>query len=342
MSKKILIVDDEPNNLSVLRQVLSPAGYHLAFAKNGKEALIAAQKHQPDLVLLDIMMPEMDGYEVCTRLKENPSFLLTPVIFVTAMDDIENEAKGFDAGAVDYITKPVSPSVVLARVATHLSLVHTGELERVQKEAIAMLGKAGHYNDTDTGVHIWRMADYAAAMARAAGWSEENVELIRNAAPMHDTGKIGIPDEILKAPRKLLPQEWIVMKRHTEIGYEILTKGHTRLFKLAAEIALNHHEKWNGAGYPAGLQGEQIPESARITAIADVLDALTMERPYKQPWTLEEALEEIKKSSGQHFDPHLIKLLAQIEPQIRNIKACWDCHEIKSNLLPNSVRFNCF
>lgn len=327
MPKKILVVDDEPNNLNVLRQILMPEGYHLAFAKNGAEALIAATKHKPDLILLDVMMPEMDGYEVCSRLKRNPAFLLTPIIFITAMDDIENEAKGFEVGAVDYISKPVSSPVVLARVATHLSLIHVAELEAIQREAIDMLGEAGHYNDTDTGVHIWRMADYAATLAKAAGWLNEQVELIRSAAPMHDTGKIGIPDEILKAPRKLTPKEWETMKLHTVIGHGILVSGHTSLFQMAAEIALHHHERWDGCGYPNGLSGEEIPESARIVAVADVLDALTMKRPYKDAWSIDDALEEIRRSSGGHFEPRIVDLLNRVEPEIRDIKTKWDNKE---------------
>jgi putative two-component system response regulator len=202
MQKKLLAVDDEPNNLQVLRQILRN-DYQMIFAPNGVKAVEAAVKHLPDLILLDIMMPDMNGYEVCKKLKANLSTNAIPVIFVTAMSEVEDEARGFDVGAVDYIQKPVSGPILLRRVETHLSLVRVQELEKSHKQAVFMLGEAGHYNDTDTGDHIWRMAAYARAIASAAGWDDEALEHIELAAPMHDTGKIGTPDFILQAPRKL-------------------------------------------------------------------------------------------------------------------------------------------
>ena len=321
---KILIVDDEKSNLDLLRQILKEY-YNLVFARDGQSALESSVKHKPDLILLDIMMPGIDGYEVCRRLKKDNSITAKiPVIFVTAMGEIEDEHHGFNAGAVDYITKPVSASIVLARVKTHLSLVRTEELEIIQRAAIHMLGEAGHYNDTDTGVHIWRMAAYSAAIARAIGWSTSKYEMIELAAPMHDTGKIGIPDNILKAPRKLTSEEWVVMRKHTTIGYSILKKSDTPLFQMAADIALCHHEKWNGSGYPKGLSGEKIPESARIVAIADVFDALTMKRVYKEQWSIDKALETIQKDSGLHFDPELVETFFSLTSEIRAIKEKWD------------------
>ncbi len=215
--KKILVVDDEPNNLQVLRQILKDH-YQLIFASSGEKALEATAKHKPNLILLDIMMSDMNGYEVCEQLKADEQSKNIPVIFITAMRDLEDEVRGFNAGAVDYIQKPVSAPIVMKRVKTHLSLVRAQELEESQKKAIYMLGEAGHYNDTDTGVHIWRMAAYARVLTEAAGWSEEQAELLELAAPMHDTGKIGIPDSILKAPRKLTPDEWDNMKQHCQIG----------------------------------------------------------------------------------------------------------------------------
>lgn len=322
MNKKILIVDDEPNNLQVLRAILKDH-YSLIFAPNGEKALEAANKHQPDLVLLDIMMPGMNGYEVCQHLKKNSNTESIPVIFVTAMSEVEDEAQGFDVGAVDYIQKPVSGPIVLRRVQTHLSLVRAKELEESQLEAIFMLGEAGHYNDNDTGVHIWRMSAYCHALAKAADWSDKQAERLQLAAPMHDTGKMGIPDAILKAPRKLTPEEWVIMKTHTTIGAEILGKSHTPIFKLAAEIAHYHHEKWDGTGYPCGLADTAIPESARIVAVADVFDALTMVRPYKSAWSVEDALAELNLLAGSHLDPRLVDLFELILPDIMIIKEEW-------------------
>ena len=323
MLKKILIVDDEPNNLQLLRQILK-GKFQLIFANCGLKALSAAQEHLPDLILLDIMMPDLNGYQVCEKLKANSLTKDIPVIFVTAMSDVDDEAKGFDVGAVDYIQKPISGAIVLRRVQTHLSLVKVNELEKVQKDTVFMLGEAGHYNDNDTGAHIWRMAAYSRALASAAGWSDEMAELMELAAPMHDTGKIGIPDEILKAPRKLTPEEWVIMKQHTQIGADILNKSDSKLINLASEIALSHHEKWDGSGYPNNLVGEAIPESGRIVAITDVFDALSMKRPYKDAWPLENVIEEIVKSSGSAFDPRLVDIFQQIFPQILEIKQAWD------------------
>lgn len=321
-SYKVLLVDDEPNNLKVLQQILKDH-FQLIFAINGEKALAAAKEHYPDIILLDIMMPDMDGYQVCKQLKADPLTTNIPVIFVTAMGEIEDEAHGFDVGAVDYIQKPVSAPIVLRRVQTHLSLVRVDELDELAKAAIRMLGEAGHYNDPYTGEHIWRMAAYSVAIARAAGWTPAQVGMIELAAPTHDTGKIGIPHSILKAPRPLNPDEWEIMKTHAQIGYEILSKSDNPVFKMAAEVARYHHEKWDGSGYPLGLAGEDIPEAARIVAIADVFDALTTQRPYKKPWSLDETLQTMKQGSGSHFDPHLLDFFLQIMPEILNIKATW-------------------
>ena len=321
-SYKVLLVDDDPNNLKVLQQILKEH-FQLIFAINGEKALQAAKEHSPDIILLDIMMPDMDGFQVCWRLKADPATAGIPVIFVTAMGELEDEARGFDAGAVDYIQKPVSGPIVLRRVQTHLSLVKADELDNLARAAIKMLGDAGHYNDPYTGEHIWRMADYSAAIARAAGWKTSQVEMIELAAPTHDTGKIGIPHGILKAARRLDAEEWAIMKTHSQIGYDILSKTDNPVFKMAAEIARYHHEKWDGSGYPMGLSGENIPEAARIVAIADVFDALTTKRPYKEPWPLEETLKVMKEISGSHFEPRLLAIFLDIMPEILRIKAIW-------------------
>jgi len=322
----LLIVDDEPLNLAVMRGILAN-DYSLVFARNGAQALTVAAKCAPSLVLLDVQMPGMDGYTVCRALKGDPATEPIPVIFVTGLTDVGNEAEGFAAGAVDYIVKPVSPPIVLARVRTHLSLVRTATLEKSYRDAIGMLGAAGHYNDADTGVHIWRMAAYGRELALAIGWSAEQAKLLELAAPMHDTGKIGIPDAILRKPGKLDAGEWEVMKTHCRIGYDVLSRSDAPVFQLAAEVALRHHEKWDGSGYPDGLAGEAIPESARIVALADVFDALSMVRPYKKAWPLKRIVEMIRDSAGSHFEPRLVEAFGDLLPHIQELKAEWDARE---------------
>ncbi len=334
----ILVVDDTPQNIDVLKSILVPT-YNIKAAINGELALQIAGSHQPDLILLDVMMPGLDGYEVCQRLKANPDTCDIPVIFVTALAETEQEEKGLALGAVDYLTKPVNPAIVVARVKTHLTLANqqratreaviarTRELAESQRSAIFMLGQAGHYNDTDTGVHIWRMAAYAAELARRAGWSVEDAALLELAAPMHDTGKIGIPDEILKAERKLSTEEMEIMKSHAEIGRDILSMSGTPLFELAAEVALCHHERWDGTGYPQGLKGKEIPESARIVAIADVFDALTMRRPYKEAWSTQKGIEFVLEQAGTHFDPSMVDLFKTHFDSILEIKESWNARE---------------
>jgi putative two-component system response regulator len=212
-------------------------------------------------------------------------------------------------------------------VKAHLSLVRATQLERSYRDAIYMLGEAGHYNDNDTGVHIWRIGAYARELAHAAGWNCADAELLEFAATMHDTGKIGIPDAVLQKPAALDAQEWEIMKRHCQIGYDILSKSDAPIFKLAAEIALSHHEKWDGSGYPNGLIGTAIPESVRIVAVADVFDALTMRRPYKQAWSMEKAFALIKEESGRHFDPDVVRIFFEIQQKIIEIRAEWDQRE---------------
>lgn len=318
----LLVVDDEPNNLAVMRQILE-GHYPLVFARNGREALAAVAKHHPALVLLDIQMPDMDGYTVCRAIQANPLWADIPVIFVTALSEVGNEAMGFEAGAVDYIAKPVSPVLVRARVRTHISLVKAAQLNQSYHDAVSMLGEAGHFNDTDTGEHIWRMAEYAAHLAQEAGWSAEQCQLMRLAAPMHDTGKLGIPDSLLRKPGKLDAKEWEIMKTHSRIGHDILCKSHAPVFQMAAEIALHHHERWDGSGYPDGLAGTAIPESARIVAVADVFDALSMKRPYKEPWPIDRVMATIRESAGTHFEPRLVDLFENARPAIQRIQEHW-------------------
>ncbi|AUB82859.1 HD-GYP domain-containing protein [Candidatus Thiodictyon syntrophicum] len=319
----LLLVDDEVTNLANLRAILA-GEYPLMLARSGAEAIGLAVKHQPALILLDIQMPELDGYAVCRALKADPRTEAIPVIFVTALSEVGNEEAGFAAGGVDYLIKPVSAGIVRARVRTHLSLVNTKELEKRSRDAIFMLGKAGHYNDADTGAHIWRMAAYARELAATIGWSPAECDLLELAAAMHDTGKIGIPDAILRKPGKLDPDEWTAMKTHCVIGFSILSSSEAPVFRLAAEIARYHHERWDGSGYLEGLAGEAIPESARIVAVADVFDALSMKRPYKEAWPLEQVMATLRAGAGSHFDPSLIAAFEGCLPRILELKADWD------------------
>lgn len=319
---RLLLVDDEPTNLQVLRHVLQ-ADYRLLFATDGARALQVAREQQPQLILLDIMMPGMDGYAVCRALKADPATAGIPVIFVTALNDSQDETAGFDAGAVDYITKPVSPPVVRARVRNHLSLVRVDELRETRLQIVQRLGRAAEYKDNETGLHVIRMSHFSQLLALAAGCSPAWAEDLLNAAPMHDVGKIGIPDAVLRKPGPLDADEWATMRRHPEIGAEIIGEHPSGVLQLAREIALAHHEKWDGSGYPRGLAGEAIPLSARIVAIADVFDALTTRRPYKEPWPVQEAMSHIAAQAGKHFDPALVALFAPLLPQLLEIRARW-------------------
>ncbi len=305
--KTLLLVDDEATNLQVLRHTLQD-NYRLLFAKEGKTALELARAEQPDLILLDIMMPEISGYEVCTQLKAQDETSFIPVIFITALSDSADEEKGFDLGAVDYIIKPFSPSVVKARVRTHLSLVHAEEVLDTRLKIIQSLGRAAEYRDNETGMHVVRISHHAKRLALQAGYSEDAAQELFNAAPMHDVGKIGITDSILLKPGSFEPDEWAIMRKHTEIGAQIIGDHRSPLLQLAATLARSHHEKYNGKGYPQGLKGEEIPHQVRILSLVDVFDALLSTRPYKQPWPLSDALALIKKERGEHFDPELVDL----------------------------------
>ncbi len=319
---RLLLVDDEPANLKVLKLVLQEQ-YRLAFATSGEAALRLAERDRPDLILLDVMMPGLTGFDVCQRLKASPTTRRIPVIFVTALKEEMDEARGFELGAVDYITKPVLPTVVKARVKNHLSLVQADEVNRSRLQLIQCLGRAAEYKDNETGTHVLRMSHYSHVLARAYGLSEQHASDLLDAAPMHDIGKIGISDSILLKPGKLTPEEFEEMKRHPEIGARILGDSDSRLMQLARSVALHHHEKWDGSGYPYGLAGTDIPIEARIVALADVFDALTSERPYKEAWSVEETLVYIRGQKGRHFDPDLVVLLEQELDSILEIRNRW-------------------
>jgi putative two-component system response regulator len=328
----VLIVDDTPENIEVLAGALKDK-YRIKAANSGKLALkIAQMLPAPDLILLDIMMPEMDGYEVCEALKSQPNTSHIPVIFVTAKISAEDEIRGLQLGAVDYITKPITPLVAMQRVATHLALANqnrelevqvklqTDEINQGKLEMIKRLGRAAEYKDNETGMHVLRMASYCHLLAIESGMSEKEADLLREAAPMHDIGKIGIPDGILLKEGKLTNEEWSVMMTHVAIGVDILEgDSNSELLEMAKTVAQTHHEKYNGKGYPQGLMGEEIPLIGRISAIADVFDALTSTRSYKKAWTSDEAFSLIEKEKGEHFDPVLAEMFLELKPQVLEI-----------------------
>lgn len=316
---RLLLVDDEPTNLQILRQILQD-DYRLLFARDGEKALQLALVEQPDLILLDVMMPGLSGYDTCRRLKADTATESIPVVFVTALNETSDEELGFGVGAVDYITKPVSPPIVRARVRTHLSLVRADELRKTRLEIIQCLGRASEYRDNETGLHVIRMSHYSKILALAAGFSPNEAEDIFHAAPMHDVGKIGTPDAVLLKPGRLEPDERVIMEKHVQMGAEILGEHDSALLQLARKIALFHHEKYDGSGYPHQLAGEDIPIEARIIAIADVFDALTSERPYKKEWPVEEAIDLLRRESGKHFDPQLVELFIEQLPAVLLIK----------------------
>jgi len=332
----VLVVDDTPENIDILSGVLRDS-YKVKAALNGEKALkIARTAPYPSMILLDIMMPGIDGYEVCRRLKSDPLTSKIPVIFITAKNQDGDEKIGLELGAVDYITKPFSPSIVKARVHTHLALYdqslalehqvnqRTKELLDTRLQIVRILGRAAEFKDNETGLHVVRMSHYARLIAEKLGNSAAWGDLIFSAAPLHDVGKIGIPDHILLKPGKLTEEEWHIMRKHPEFGAEIIGRNDSEILMTAKEIALTHHERWDGTGYPNQLKGEEIPISGRIIMIADVFDALTTQRPYKEAWSVEDAVKQINDSAGSHFDPNLVSIFNEVLPSILTIKENYD------------------
>jgi putative two-component system response regulator len=327
----VLIVDDTVANIDVLVGVLKD-DYHVKAAINGEMALKSVHANPPDIILLDIMMPGIDGYEVCRRLKADYTTRQIPIIFVTAKIGVEDELLGLELGAIDYVTKPISPPIVKARIRTHLALydqnreldrkvhIKTQQLHETRLQIIQRLSRAAEFKDSDTGLHVIRMSKYSHILGLAAGMSETDAEMLMNAAPMHDIGKIGIPDNILKKTGKLDEEEFAIMMQHCQIGAEVIGEDSSELLQLAGVVALSHHEQWNGLGYPNGLSGEDIPRVGRIVAIADVFDALTSERPYKKAWSVEDAVDLLEKGSDKRFDGLLVSLFVKSLAEIKMVK----------------------
>lgn len=351
----ILVVDDTPANLNLMANLLVDT-YQIRVANNGARALELAAAAPPDLILLDVMMPGMDGYEVCRRLKTDPRTELIPIIFLTAQNSVEDEEQGLLMGAVDYIHKPISPPIVLARIKTHLQvkawqdflqdqndwLKHEvehrlSEVNRLQESSILVMVSLAEFRDECTGNHIRRTQKYvrilAEQLARLPKYADQltsqYIELLVKSAPLHDIGKIAIPDNILLKPDKLTVLEFEFMKTHAQRGYEMLrTAGgymgeQGDFLVMAMEIARSHHEKWDGAGYPDGLSGENIPLPARLMAVADVFDALMTNRPYKTALAREEAYRIIVDSGGTHFDPQIVEAFMNVQDDLQKIAEMW-------------------
>lgn len=342
--QKILIVDDTPENIQVLMEVLKDDCTIIA-AINGERALKLAAAHPaPDIILLDVMMPGMSGYEVCARLKEIPDTRDIPVIFVTAMGEADDEAKGLDLGAVDYIVKPFIPKLVRARVRNQLELKNhrdnleklvqqrTRELVLTQEVTIESMANLVEARDPETGGHIKRTQSYVRILAEklkhhaayAGVLSDATIDMLYKSSPLHDIGKVGVPDHILNKPGKLTESEFQAMKAHTTLGYQAMLAAEKRLgensfLQHAREVAHSHHEKWDGTGYPLGLKTTQIPVSGRIMAIADVYDALTCKRVYKPPFPHAKAVAIIAEGKGAHFDPVMVEAFLEVENEFRRI-----------------------
>lgn len=350
---KILVVDDDPAIRDTLREILLSEGYEVETAEDGKRALEQIPLFFPDIILTDYLMPEMDGITLCKIIKNDPETVDIGVILITGVGDLETRVKGLLAGADDFLNKPFMLPELQARIKslTKVKLYHDflkdyqrrleeevekknnellksnlnlqlalNEIKDLSLEIIFRLAKAAEYRDEHTGYHIQRIAHYTVAIGVHLGLNNETLEVLRYASPLHDIGKLGIPDAILLKPGALTKEEWEIMKEHTLIGANILKGSKIKYLKAAEKIALYHHERWDGSGYPEGLKGEKIPLFARITAIADVFDALTTDRPYRKALSVEEAFTIIEEGKGKHFDPELVNIFFKIKEEILTIR----------------------
>ena len=348
---KILVVDDENFYIDVLVNLLQD-DYQVSVAKNGQSALKRAlSSSPPDLILLDVLMPDIDGYEVCRQLKADSRTQSIPVIFLTVKSEVDDEIKGFDVGAVDYISKPMSPPIVKSRVKNHLMLTQarrvledqtkllehqvkerTLEISRTQDVAIYCMASLAETRDNETGYHIRRTQHYVRLLSEflkthpafSSYLNEKTISLLFKSAPLHDIGKVGVPDRILLKPGKLDEDEWRQMKMHSQIGHDALFQaekelGSSSFLEIAREIALTHHERWDGKGYPNGLKGTDIPVSGRLMAIADVYDALISKRVYKPAFSHENAVNLIIEEKGTHFDPDVVDAFEQLQNEFQRI-----------------------
>ena len=333
---RLLIVDDQEQNVRLLERILAKAGYeNVTSTSNAVEAASLHSRYQPDLILLDLHMRDKDGFAVLEEIVgQNGNGDHVPVIMITADDSADVKRRALSLGAKDFISKPFDSAEVLLRIRNHLEtrFLHqklrdqnieleakvaerTQELEQSQLEVLERLAAAVEYRDDDTGNHTRRVAEVSAMLGQAIGLESTTVELIRRAAPLHDIGKVGIPDSILLKAGPLTGEEFEIMKTHTVIGSRMLSKGRSELVRFSQRIARSHHEWWDGSGYPDRVSGQSIPLEARIVAVADFLDALTHERPYRPAWGIDETLAEIKRRSGSHFDPTVIRALGEIDWQ---------------------------
>ncbi|HAT51495.1 MAG: response regulator [Nitrospirae bacterium] len=324
----ILIVDDEFLQRLPMTEALGHGGFRVAEAENGAQAWELMQQETPDLVILDVVMPVMDGFELCRRIRREERFQHLPIVLATSLDDVASIERAYQIGVTDFITKPVNWGLLAYRVRYILRAARTSqslaerelELLHTRMEIIRRLGQAAEYRDNETGMHIQRMSHISALLGRAVGLSSHDQELLLHAAPMHDVGKIGIPDSILLKPAKLTSDEFAVMKTHTTLGGQLLDHEPSTLLRTAHTIALTHHERWDGGGYPQGLRGEEIPLMGRLCSLADVFDALTSRRPYKPPWSVQRSVAEIQKGSGSAFEPNLVSAFIELLPEIQRIR----------------------
>lgn len=327
---KVLIVDDSSVVLEGLSMILKD-DYLIEKAINGEGAITLAIKTKPDLILLDVIMPGMSGFDVCKILKDNYITKNIPIIFNTSRDEVVDQNKGFELGAVDYISKQTNPTIVKARVKTHLSLsnqrrelneqviIRTKELEDTRKEIIEILGRASEYKDNETGLHVKRVMEYSYLLSKAMGIEETEARLIGDASSMHDIGKIGIPDYILKKPERLSVDERDIIKTQSILGAMIFGEQKSKLLKTATIMSLQHHEKVDGTGYPLGLKGDEISLPAKIVALTDVFDALTSERPYKEAWSFDSALDYICSEMDKQFDKEVVDSFMNIKMDILEV-----------------------